>query len=264
MNLTPTSLRPSLRQALPTHLKRLEAESVEIMREVIAEFNKPVMIYSIGKDSSVMLHLARKAFYPAPLPFPLLHVDTTWKFREMIQFRDETAQRFNLNLLVHVNQEGIARGINPFASGFSLHTDVMKTEALKQALDKYGFDAAFGETRRNEETSRANERIFSLRSKSHSGIHATSGPSCGTYSIPASSRAKRCEYSHCRIGLSSTCGTTSRWRRSPSYRSTLRNRGRSSGAAARGSWSMTRACRSKRGSSRKCVSSAFARSDATL
>ena len=168
MNLTPTSLRPSLRQALPTHLKRLKSESIEIMREVVAEFKKPVMLYSIGKDSSVMLHLARKAFYPTPLPFPLLHVDTTWKFREMIEFRDETARRLNLNLLVYVNQEGIARGINPFASGSSLHTHVMKTEALKQALDKYGFDAAFGGARRDEEKSRAKERIFSLRSKSHS------------------------------------------------------------------------------------------------
>ena len=138
------------------------------MREVVAEFKKPVMLYSIGKDSSVMLHVARKAFYPAPLPFPLLHVDTTWKFREMIQFRDETARRLNLNLLVYVNQEGIARGINPFASGSSLHTHVMKTEALKQALDKYGFDAAFGGARRDEEKSRAKERIFSFRSKSHS------------------------------------------------------------------------------------------------
>ena len=166
MNLTPTSLWPSLRQALPTHLKRLESELIEIMREVVAEFKKPVMLYSIGKDASALLHLARKAFYPAPLPFPLLHVDTTWKFREMIQFRDETARRLNLNLLVYVNQEGLAGGINPFASGPSLHTHVMKTEALKQALDKYGFDAAFGGARRDEEKSRAKERIFSFRSRS--------------------------------------------------------------------------------------------------
>jgi len=150
------------------HLKRLESESIEIMREVVAEFTKPVMLYSIGKDSSVMLHLARKAFHPAPLPFPLLHVDTTWKFREMIQFRDEIARRLNLNLLVYVNKEGIAAGINPFASGSSLYTHVMKTEGLKQALDKYGFDAAFGGARRDEEKSRAKERIFSFRSKGHS------------------------------------------------------------------------------------------------
>jgi sulfate adenylyltransferase subunit 2 len=146
-----------------SHLKRLEAESIHIMREVAAEFANPVMLYSIGKDSSVMLHLAMKAFYPAKPPFPLLHVDTTWKFREMIQFRDETAKRLGLKLLVHVNEDGLARGINPFDSGSALHTQVMKTEALKQALDKYGFDAAFGGARRDEEKSRAKERIFSFR-----------------------------------------------------------------------------------------------------
>ena len=145
---------------LPKHLKRLEAESIEIMREVVAECKKPVMLYSIGKDSSVMLHLAIKAFYPAPLPFPLLHVDTTWKFREMIAFRDETARRLNLNLLVYINQEGLDRKINPFTSGSALHTHVMKTEALKQALDKYGFDAAFGGARRDEEKSRRQRANF--------------------------------------------------------------------------------------------------------
>jgi sulfate adenylyltransferase subunit 2 len=149
------------------HLQRLEAESIEIMREVVAEFKKPVMLYSIGKDSSVMLHLAIKAFHPAPLPFPLLHVDTTWKFREMIAFRDATARRLNLDLIVHVNQEGLDRGIDPFASGSALHTHVMKTEALKQALDRHGFDAAFGGARRDEEKSRAKERIFSFRSPGH-------------------------------------------------------------------------------------------------
>jgi len=149
------------------HLQRLEAESIEIMREVVAEFKKPVMLYSIGKDSSVMLHLAIKAFHPAPLPFPLLHVDTTWKFREMIAFRDATARRLNLDLIVHINQEGLDRGIDPFASGSALHTHVMKTEALKQALDRHGFDAAFGGARRDEEKSRAKERIFSFRSQGH-------------------------------------------------------------------------------------------------
>ena len=163
----PSAMR-SVPNALPKHLKRLEAESIEIMREVVAEFKKPVMLYSIGKDSSVMLHLAIKAFHPAPLPFPLLHVDTTWKFREMIVFRDETARRLNLDLLVYTNQEGLDREINPFASGSALHTHVMKTEALKQALDKYGFDAAFGGARRDEEKSRAKERIFSFRTKGHS------------------------------------------------------------------------------------------------
>ena len=140
---------------------------MHIMREVAAEFRNPVMLYSIGKDSSVMLHLAMKAFYPAKPPFPLLHVDTTWKFREMISFRDETAQRLGLDLLVHVNAEGVKRGINPFDSGSSLHTQVMKTEGLKQALDKWGFDAAFGGARRDEEKSRAKERIFSFRSAAH-------------------------------------------------------------------------------------------------
>ena len=152
---------------LPKHLKRLEAESIEIMREVVAELRKPVMLYSIGKDSSVMLHLAIKAFHPAPLPFPLLHVDTTWKFREMISFRDETARRLGLNLIAYVNQEGLDRGVNPLASGSVLHTHVMKTEALRQALDSYGFDAAFGGARRDEEKSRAKERIFSFRSTGH-------------------------------------------------------------------------------------------------
>jgi sulfate adenylyltransferase subunit 2 len=150
-----------------THLERLEAESIHIMREVVAECDKPVMLYSIGKDSAVMLHLALKAFYPAKPPFPLLHVDTTWKFREMIAFRDETARRLGLELLVHINLDGVAAGINPFTHGPAVHTDVMKTQALKQALDKGGFDAAFGGARRDEEKSRAKERIFSFRSAQH-------------------------------------------------------------------------------------------------
>ncbi|HTT04084.1 MAG TPA: sulfate adenylyltransferase subunit CysD [Steroidobacteraceae bacterium] len=150
-----------------SHLSRLEAESIHIMREVVAECTNPVMLYSIGKDSSVMLHLALKAFYPGPLPFPLLHVDTTWKFREMIAFRDETARRLGLTLLVHVNQEGVAMGINPFDHGSAVHTDIMKTQGLKQALDRHGFDAAFGGARRDEEKSRAKERVFSLRSAQH-------------------------------------------------------------------------------------------------
>jgi sulfate adenylyltransferase subunit 2 len=152
---------------LPKHLRRLEAESIEIMREVVAEFKSPVMLYSIGKDSSVMLHLAIKAFYPAALPFPLMHIDTTWKFREMIAFRDQIVKRLGVNLIVYVNQEGVERGVGPIASGSSLHTHVMKTEALKQALDLHGFDAAFGGARRDEEKSRAKERIFSFRSHGH-------------------------------------------------------------------------------------------------
>jgi sulfate adenylyltransferase subunit 2 len=149
------------------HLKRLEAESIFIMREVAAEFANPVMLYSIGKDSSVMLHLAMKAFYPAKPPFPFLHVDTTWKFREMIQFRDKIAKDLGIKLLVHTNPDGLKRGINPFDSGSALHTQVMKTEALRQALDQYGFDAAFGGARRDEEKSRAKERIFSFRTAGH-------------------------------------------------------------------------------------------------
>ena len=154
-------------RTLSPHLKRLEAESIGIMREVAAEFSNPVMLYSIGKDSGVMLHLALKAFHPDKLPFPLLHVDTTWKFKEMIAFRDEMAQRYGLDLIVHINPDGIARGINPITSGSALHTQVMKTEGLRQALDKFKFDAAFGGARRDEEKSRAKERIFSFRTANH-------------------------------------------------------------------------------------------------
>ncbi len=152
---------------LPPHLRRLEAEAIHIMREVVAEFINPVMLYSIGKDSSAMLHVAIKAFHPTSLPFPLLHVDTTWKFREMIAFRDETARRLGLDLRVHINRDGVARGISPIASGSQVHTQVMKTEALRQALDAGRFDAAFGGARRDEEKSRAKERIFSHRSAAH-------------------------------------------------------------------------------------------------
>ena len=157
-----------MNQPLP-HLQRLEAEAIFIMREVVANFERPVMLYSIGKDSSVMLHLARKAFFPAPPPFPLLHVDTTWKFKDMIRFRDETARKYDLDLIVHTNQDGAARGVNPFDHGSSYYTQVMKTEALKQALDLGKYDAAFGGARRDEEKSRAKERVFSFRSASHAG-----------------------------------------------------------------------------------------------
>jgi len=155
------------RAPLSAHLKALEAESIEIMREVAAAFDNPVMLYSIGKDSGVMLHLAAKAFYPSKLPFPLLHVDTKWKFADMIRHRDTIAEKYGVDLLVYTNQDGVDRGINPIASGSALHTQVMKTEALKQALDKYGFDAAFGGARRDEEKSRAKERVFSFRSAGH-------------------------------------------------------------------------------------------------
>ncbi len=150
-----------------THLKQLEAESIHIIREVAAEFDNPVMLYSVGKDSAVLLHLARKAFYPGKIPFPLLHVDTTWKFKEMIEFRDRMAKEYGFDLLVHINQEGVDMGVGPFSHGSAKHTDIMKTQALKQALNKYGFDAAFGGARRDEEKSRAKERVYSFRDENH-------------------------------------------------------------------------------------------------
>ena len=150
-----------------THLDRLEAESIHIMREVAAQCQNPVMLYSVGKDSSVMLHLAQKAFYPSPPPFPLMHVDTTWKFKEMIAFRDRRAKEVGMDLIVHINEEGVAAGVGPFTHGSAVHTDIMKTQGLKQALDKHRFDAAFGGARRDEEKSRAKERIFSFRTEQH-------------------------------------------------------------------------------------------------
>lgn len=150
-----------------THLKKLEAESIHIFREVVAEFDNPVMLYSVGKDSAVLLHIARKAFAPGKIPFPLLHVDTDWKFKEMIAFRDKMAKKYDFELLVHKNPDGIAMGIGPFSHGSAKHTDVMKTQGLKQALNKYGFDAAFGGARRDEEKSRAKERVYSFRDKNH-------------------------------------------------------------------------------------------------
>jgi sulfate adenylyltransferase subunit 2 len=150
-----------------THLKQLEAESIQIFREVAAEFDNPVMLYSVGKDSSVLLHLARKAFAPGKIPFPLLHVDTTWKFQEMIKFRDEQAEKHGFDLLVHINEEGVEQGVGPFSHGSAKHTDIMKTQSLKQALNKYQFDAAFGGARRDEEKSRAKERVYSFRDSNH-------------------------------------------------------------------------------------------------
>jgi len=158
---------PSLHRHVLTHLKQLEAESIHIIREVAAEFDRPVMLYSIGKDSAVMLHLAMKAFFPGKPPFPFLHVDTTWKFREMILFRDRLAHDLGLDLIVHINQEGVEAGIGPFTHGSEKHTDIMKTVALKQALNHYQFDAAFGGARRDEEKSRAKERVYSFRDKHH-------------------------------------------------------------------------------------------------
>ncbi|UZE51672.1 sulfate adenylyltransferase subunit CysD [Rhodopseudomonas sp. P2A-2r] len=160
-------IAPAIARGTTSHLQRLEAESIHILREVAAEFRKPVMLYSIGKDSSVLLHLAMKAFFPGKPPFPLLHVDTTWKFREMIAFRDQRVRDLGLDLLVHINPDGIAQGIGPFSHGSAVHTDVMKTQGLRQALDLHGFDAAIGGARRDEEKSRAKERIFSHRSAAH-------------------------------------------------------------------------------------------------
>jgi sulfate adenylyltransferase subunit 2 len=150
-----------------THLKQLEAESIHIIREVAAEFDKPVMLYSVGKDSAVMMHLTMKAFFPGKPPFPMMHVDTTWKFREMIEFRDQRIKELGWDLIVHINQEGVEMGISPFVHGSAKHTDIMKTQGLKQALNKYGFDAAFGGARRDEEKSRAKERVYSFRDKNH-------------------------------------------------------------------------------------------------
>lgn len=150
-----------------THLKQLEAESIHIIREVAAEFDNPVMLYSVGKDSAVMLHLARKAFAPGKPPFPLMHVDTTWKFKEMIEFRDKTVKKYGFDLIVHINQEGVDQGVGPFSHGSAKHTDIMKTQGLKQALNKYKFDAAFGGARRDEEKSRAKERVYSFRDEHH-------------------------------------------------------------------------------------------------
>ncbi|MEE9254564.1 MAG: sulfate adenylyltransferase subunit CysD [Pseudomonadales bacterium] len=150
-----------------THLQQLEAESIQIIREVAAEFDNPVMLYSIGKDSSVMLHLTRKAFFPGSIPFPLMHVDTTWKFHEMIEFRDRKVKEFDLDLIVHTNEEGVKNNVTPFTYGSKKYTDIMKTQALLQALDKYGFDAAFGGARRDEEKSRAKERVYSVRDSNH-------------------------------------------------------------------------------------------------
>ncbi len=192
-----------------THLKQLEAESIHIIREVAAEFRNPVMMYSIGKDSSVMLHLARKAFYPGTPPFPLMHVDTTWKFREMIAFRDRMAEEAGMELIVHTNEEGRAANINPFDHGSAKYTDIMKTQALKQALDKYGFDAAFGGARRDEEASRAKERVYSFRDKYHRWIPKISALSFGASITPRSIKANRFASSRFPTGPSWISGSTS-------------------------------------------------------
>ncbi len=201
-----------------THLRQLEAESIHIIREVAAEFSNPVMMYSIGKDSSVMLHLARKAFYPGTLPFPLLHVDTGWKFREMYEFRDRTAKAYGCELLVHKNPEGVAMGINPFVHGSAKHTDIMKTEGLKQALNKYGFDAAFGAravTKRNP----APKSVSTLSATaSTAGTRKTSVRSCGTTTTARSTRAKAFASSRSPTGPSWISGSISIWKILRSFR----------------------------------------------
>jgi sulfate adenylyltransferase subunit 2 len=198
--------------ALPPHLKRLEAEAIGVFREAVAAFLKPVLLYSIGKDSSAMLHLARKAFFPGDLPFPLLHVDTTWKFREMIAFRDRVAADPGVDLIVHINREGLRQGVSPVVSGSAVHTRVMKTEALKQALDAHGFDAILGGARRDEEKSRAKERLFSA-------------PNCGVCSTRDLIPANRCGSFRCRTGRSWTSGNTSLPSASRSCRCTSRRSG---------------------------------------
>ena len=184
--------------AVLTHLQQLEAESIEVMREVVAQADNPVMLYSIGKDSAAMLHVAKKAFFPAPPPFPLLHVDTTWKFQDMYNLRQKAADEAGMELLVHQNPDAQAQGINPFDHG-ALHTDMWKTEGLKQALEKYQFDAAFGGARRDEEKSRAKERIFSFRSENHQWDPKTNAPNYGLYIMRAKSPAKACASFPCRM-----------------------------------------------------------------
>ncbi len=192
-----------------THLKQLEAESIHIMREVAAEFDNPVMLYSVGKDSSVMLHLAKKAFAPGIPPFPLMHVDTTWKFKEMIQFRDYMAEKLGMKLIVHQNPEGLAMNINPFVHGSSKHTDIMKTQGLKQALDKHGFDAAFGGARRDEEKSRAKERVYSFRDEHHRWDPKNQRPELWNIYNGKVNKGKAFVCSHFLTGLSSIFGNTS-------------------------------------------------------
>ena len=216
-----------------THLDRLEAEAIHIFREVAASFAKPVMLYSVGKDSSVLLHLAMKAFYPAKPPFPFLHVDTTWKFREMIEFRDAMAKKLGFDLLVHINEDGVRDNINPFDHGSNVHTHVMKTVGLRQALDKYGFDAAFGGARRDEEKSRAKERIFSFRNAQHAwDPEAPAAGDVEDLQHPRRRRANRSASSRCRTGPSSTSGSTSCRRTSRSFRSISPRSGRWSSATA--------------------------------
>ena len=204
-----------------SHLQELEAESIHIIREVAAEFENPVMLYSIGKDSSVMVRLAEKAFSPGKVPFPLMHIDSKWKFKEMIQFRDDYAKKFGWNLIVESNMEAFNAGVGPFTHGSKVHTDLMKTQALLHALDKYKFDAAFGGARRDEEKSRAKERIYRSATSSTSGTRRTNVRSCGTSTTPVSIKGRASVCSRCPTGRSWISGSISAWRIFRSYRCTL-------------------------------------------
>ena len=231
----------------------LESESIEIIREVAATATKPVMLYSIGKDSSVMLRLAQKAFYPGPIPFPLMHIDTGWKFREMIVFRDRTAKQVGFKLITYTNPRGVADGVGPITHGSTYHTDVMKTEALKQALDLHGFDVAFGGARRDEEKSRAKERIFPFAHQAIVGSRKPSAPNSGIFTTPASTPARQYGYFHFLIGRKPTYGPTSVKRTSRLFRCTSPLSVRWSGGTASGLWSMIVGCRSNPVKHRKSV-----------
>ena len=233
-----------------SHLDELEAEAIYIIREVAAECEKPVMLYSIGKDSSVMLHLAMKAFYPEKPPFPFLHIDTTWKFREMIEFRDRIAKENGIEMLVYTNQEGVDAGINPFDHG-SAYTDIMKTQALKQALKKYEFTAAFGGGRRDEEKSRAKERIFSFRNEAQAWDPKTRDRRCGNCITPRSIKARASVYSRSQTGQKKISGSTSNVRTLRSYRFILQKSVRSYTETATSLWWMMTASNSVRVRSRR-------------
>lgn len=241
----------------------LESESIEIIREVAATAAKPVMLYSIGKDSSVMLRLAQKAFYPGPIPFPLMHIDTGWKFREMIVFRDRTAREIGFKLITYTNPRGVAEGIGPITHGSAYHTDVMKTEALKLALDLHSFDVAFGGARRDEEKSRAKERIFSFARRAIVGSRKPSARNCGIFTIPKSTPAKRFGYFRSPIGPKPTFGSTFARRTFRLCRCTSPPSVQWSSASVSGSWSMIIDSRSNLAKLRKYARCGFARLVAT-
>jgi sulfate adenylyltransferase subunit 2 len=233
MSATTTTNAPQLTAGRLTHLQRLEAEAIQIMREAVSESERPAMLYSIGKDSSVMLHLAMKAFHPSKPPFPLVHVDTTFKFSDMYAFRDNAAKELGLDLIVHQNPECLEKGINPFDHGSAMHTDMWKTEGLKQVIDANKFDLCFGGARRDEEKSRAKERIFSIRSAQHQWDPKRQRPELWQVYNAGAATVRRCGCSRSRTGPSSTCGSTCTSSRSRSCRSTTRRRVRWSIETAR-------------------------------